>query len=194
MILNELLAPGEKKPLTFRSDRRALDKSSSDKIMQIYDPIIQHIFTDCSRFLEEIKGTKCLCYHGSNDVRKNNSPIFMGKSMNDRRARNSSTLSTMIFNNALSKIGIKANRSNSLFVVSDYTAAKGYGNKVYVIFPKNTSDYCWTKYLDLILPGVSYLPVDNKIDYSDEYKLLIKMASALPESIENFLVSVNDKS
>jgi hypothetical protein len=98
-----------------------------------------------------------------------------------------------LFNNALTKLGIKANRSNSIFVTSSFTCAASYGgnNNVYVIFPRNTANYCWTKFEDLILGPTENFPINNNLQYSPEYKDLIKRIQELPpdEYIERLLIS-----
>lgn len=65
-------------------------------------------------------------------VRKRRNPLHSDRPMHNK------------FNNAIKKCGLKANRTNSVFVTSDFATAERYG-KPYVVMPIGHFNYTWSE-------------------------------------------------
>jgi hypothetical protein len=128
MKINEI-DPGEK-----------IDISDTNNIYHFIDLIHTH----CSEAIAGMKQANKFLYRGINGVPS----MFHGKPRSDRQPTNKNrTESQKMFDIALAKQGIEANRSNSIFCSGSVTQAMIYGlddNDVYCIFPTNGFKFVWS--------------------------------------------------
>lgn len=82
----------------------------------------------------------------------------------------------VLYDHALTKMGIKALRSNSIFTSSDVDQASSYGS-TYIIFPVDGAEYSWTKNAKDLTLDTGYVVNDkflNKLD-GDVHKYIKKI-------------------
>lgn len=103
---------------------------------------------ECKQALSAMRSTKTLLYRGMSG----DSHQMIGHPRTDRYPRDSSASMQKAFDYALSKMGFKALRSNSIFTTTSYSQASSYGNGVFIIIPKDGFKFTWSpKHGDLIL-------------------------------------------
>lgn len=105
------------------------------------EPYIKILQKECSQAIAVYKQAGKVLLRGS----KNAPAAFVGKSWNQRNPKDSDKLGQELFDAALTKLGITALRSNSIFTSSTVEQAANYGS-VYMIFPKNGFQFSWTKF------------------------------------------------
>ena len=127
------------------------------------DPLIAIIEKECSQALAVYRAKGSVLYRGASS--KTNPPLFHGRSHANRTVLNSDSLGQEIYDYALTKMGIKALRSNSIFTTSDEYQASSYGDAMYVIIPKNGFEFSWSLYEpDLVLDDIEALLKENVIE------------------------------
>jgi hypothetical protein len=116
-------------------------------------------------------------------------PAFQASSITNRRTRDSSTIATQMYDQALTQLGIKAQRSNSIFAISDYNTAIEYGDP-YVIIPKNTANFSWSESkTDLVL-----LPKDIPRKKDDSTQVdLSRFQKKFQVRADDFAAAVNSE-
>jgi hypothetical protein len=134
------------------------------------DPLFNKINSECGKFISEVFDAETLPFRGSEFIHPIG--IFQSKSIESgRRPMSSNDGLTKQLSDAMLAAGIKATRSNSIFISGRYEHANSYGG-VNVIFPKNTANFSWAyneDYHDVIL-GLSDPSVINNFRDSDLYK------------------------
>lgn len=107
-----------------------------------------HILKECTDALHLFKANpNKFFYRGFYDSAPE---IFKDTPRTDRKPKDSILWVSELFDIALTKLGHKALRSNSIFVTSAFETAERYGTPYY-IFPVNGYDYTWTKWRDIVL-------------------------------------------
>jgi len=154
----------EKKVNSIPKNKRDASKSETSKIL---DYIQKH----CGDYLKEMIKANMLLYRGATVAGSPN--VFVGRSWENREPKDSNARAQEKFDEFLKKLGIKARRGNSIFA-GTAEHADGYGNQVYLIFPKNTATFSWSaEESDLVLHGYElddYL-YKNEKQVSKIYKL-----------------------
>ena len=107
----------------------------------------QLLETECSDFIPVMQSAQKVIYRGVSSVES----VFEGRSREDRTPKDSNKQVSAAFDQALSELGVKALRSNSIYTTSNENFASTYGWNVYMIFPKNGFDFLGTSIRDLIL-------------------------------------------
>jgi hypothetical protein len=103
--------------------------------------LVKRIEKECSNYLQIFDKTHKELFRGTNL----SGSVFEGVSIENRRPRDSTRKNQIIYDNYLKLLGIEARRSNSIFTTSKFGFAAGYGSEVYVIIPKNTAVYSWSR-------------------------------------------------
>jgi hypothetical protein len=93
------------------------------------DKLIKAIAKECSQVIPFYRKTETVLLRGTNGKPK----AFMGRSLNNREPKDSSSDAQRIYDTALKSMGFKALRSNSIFTTTDSAQSVNYGN-VYYIF------------------------------------------------------------
>jgi dephospho-CoA kinase len=85
--------------------------------------------------------------------------VFQSTSRTGRTPADSDTGATRLYDQALDQLGIKAKRSNSIYTSNALYRAHAYASTAYVIIPKNTANFSWSRVeTDLVL-DVGEVPV-----------------------------------
>jgi hypothetical protein len=108
--------------------------------------LLEKIESECSDYVAAIRESKHILYRGS----KHAPEAYLGRSWDERRAKDSNQRSQLVFDKVIARMGIKANRGNSIFCSPRESQASGYG-KVYYIFPKNGFNFLYTDEDDLVM-------------------------------------------
>lgn len=131
-----------------------------DKLIEASKPIIEMLKKDCSKFIEDIKGSGSLLYRGTHkmvgefdafDVRKNRKPSSTHKD-----------LSKMVDDSLFDKFGVRP-RSEGVFSTSDEGSARNYG-QIFLFFPIGDYEYIWSDQIEDL-----YVDITNFSDF-DMYK------------------------
>lgn len=131
-----------------------------NKLIEASKPIIDMLKKDCSKFIEDIKGSGSLLYRGNNkfvdefgvfDVRKDRKPSSTNKD-----------LSQLIDMSLFDKFGFKP-RSEGVFTTSNESDASIYG-QVFLFFPIGNYKYIWSEQV-----GDLYTDITS-IDEFDKFK------------------------
>lgn len=109
----------------------------------------KYIVKDCSKFIDICAEIGRLMYRGVG-ARHANMLVYRSIPREHRRPLDSDPVAQKIFDDYLKKIGIKALRSNSIFVTSSSEQAKKYGT-LYVIFPLDSAYHSVSESRDLTL-------------------------------------------
>jgi hypothetical protein len=117
---------------------------NKDDIQAESKALLQIINTKCSKYVDIFNNCNELLYRGMSV----SSPAFESESIEGRNPRDSDMFSTILYDESLKKLGIKALRTNSIFTTSRYEVAKGYAPQVNVIFPENSACYSWSETKD----------------------------------------------
>ena len=130
--------------------------------------ILNQVAAECSDYLAIYKKAGKVLFRGIDTPESRT--VFVGRSWNDRKPKDSSPKAQKDYDEMLKKIGIKALRSNSIFTTSSYGHASSYGT-VFVIIPKNTADYSWSQvYRDIVLKSGSYIDTAKLKAFLKTYK------------------------
>ena len=126
--------------LQYLEKMKTRPNSGAQKMFDILD-------RECSDFLQAFKETEKFLFRGLRETVS----VFEGRSRLDRKPKDSRSAISQRFDQALKNAGFQALRSNSIFTTSNRWDAEGYGNTLYLIFPKNGFDFLHTTSRDLIL-------------------------------------------
>lgn len=131
--------PGEKDDVThIRPD------PDMDKKLAIANPNLRFanlIEYKCSDALKAMRQAKQVLYRG---IQNPPSAAFHGRSRNRRDPMMANTEFVHQFNVELSKMGIAANRVNSISTTIDSGVAHDFGDAVFYIFPINGFQFMWS--------------------------------------------------
>lgn len=109
---------------------------------------MQAITKNCKTVVAACKKTDMLLYRGT----KETSPAFYGKPFDQRYAKDSERELSQAFNAALKEAGVVARRDNSMFTTTNKSFAQGFGNNLYIIFPRDPMHFTWSdKIKDLVI-------------------------------------------
>ena len=123
--------------------------------------LLNQIQKDCHLYIQQAERAHGWLYRGS----LNKTSVRMGTTTFGRIPKDSDLAVSLWFDENLKKSGAIALRSNSIFTSGNSRQAAGYGH-LYVVFPKNGSDYTWTTMRDLILmPSDMFLHTDIGLVY-----------------------------
>jgi hypothetical protein len=87
---------------------------------------------------------------------------YIAASWDTRKVKDSSPDAQVLFDQLLTRMGMSALRRNSIFAISDYDHAAGFGDEVWVIFPiDGHSTFTYTKFRDLTINDPSEVGVDD---------------------------------
>lgn len=102
-------------------------------------PVLAQIQEKCSDILAVLKNhPNTFLLRGMS----NKEPVFQGVPRPDRKSLSTPQFISDMVDDWFNQYGFVANRSNSLFVTSNWSMAEMYG-QVYMIFPVNGFDYTW---------------------------------------------------
>ena len=135
-------------------------------------PYVKVIQKECSQAIAVYKQVNNVLFRGSR-----NAPIaYKGRSWEQRKTRDSDPRGQELFDAALTKMGITAIRSNSIFTTGSQSQADTYG-EIYMIFPKNGFQFSWSRFdPDIVIDGPWELMNEKVIEKlrSDIDKFLTK--------------------
>lgn len=115
---------------------------NNPEITEIFNKIEQ----ECSDYLQAVRTSGRILYRGS----KNAPEAYIGRSWDQRKAKDSNQRAQAVFDRVIARLGFKANRGNSIFCSPRMSQAESYG-KVYYVFPKNGFHFLYTNEDDLIM-------------------------------------------
>ena len=162
----------EKTLVTKISKTPAADYSKKDP----YAKLIKEIESKCGNYLKAMKQAQMALWRGMSTK----DDVIHGRSWVNRETLNSDEEQQETFDKILDKLGILAQRGNSIFTTSAKDQAENYGN-LHLIFPLNSSKFAWSKkYKDLVLNYSLY-----KYFYTDNEKM--KKIKNLYDEIVNLL-------
>jgi hypothetical protein len=137
----------------------------------------------CSDFIKDAKASNTFLYRGMST----GAEVIYGKPYTNRTTKDTSEETQKLFDKFLTLTGFKALRSNSIFVTSKYSHARNYGQKVYVIFPRNKFNFTWSAGNSDWIPKMSELiPKDNTVPLRSE------LISVLNDAMYAFEVIIDD--
>lgn len=139
----------QKKITELDQQLQAQKKTSMAPFEKIWN---EQIATNCSQAIKAYKSSELVLFRGV--IAK--SSAFIGRSKENRKPKDSNKIVQELYDQMLTKMGIKALRSNSIFTTADYNHANQYG-EVYIIFPINGFNFCYTKFDDLVLSSADSL-------------------------------------
>lgn len=105
--------------------------------------LARRLNTQCAGYIKEFKQAHQPLYRGMNYA----GHALVGRSYQQRRPLDSSVTETQLFDQALTQLGIAAQRGNSIFTTGQLSQANVYGN-IFVIVPKDTATFSWSKSTD----------------------------------------------
>ena len=144
MTANEI-TPKSKYP-QINSILKKNDIPDEDTLHSIADNIKQ----DCSNYLQLFKKSLNRVLYRGQSV-SNYSLVYTSHSPSNRPPTTSDQEESRLYDSALEELGIEAQRHNSIFTTSHIELAEFYGTP-YVIIPKNTAVYSWSRMSrDLVL-------------------------------------------
>lgn len=131
------------------------------------DKLAKFLLSKSGNYIKEMRKANCFLYRGMESSKGN---IIHGRSWLERETTDSDQDEQEAFDKILAKMGIKAQRGNSIFTTGSMDFASGYG-ELHLIFPFNSSPFSWSSEVDdLILHSgditgryVSRDPVKSKI-------------------------------
>lgn len=113
-----------------------------------FDRYMKAIIKNCKTVVAACKSTDKLLYRGT----KETATAFYGKPFDERYAKDSEREISAAFNQALRLEGAVATRDNSMFTTTRKGFAQGFGNNLYIIFPRDPMHFTWSdKIRDLVL-------------------------------------------
>lgn len=134
-------------------------KKNCSQILKVYQQINNKDMTSGNFIFRGINSTEDALY---------------GMPYNHRRAKDSDQFIHKLADDYMKRIGIKARRTNSIFTTSDKNQASQYGKHVYIIFPVDGFDFCYSKNIkDLVLTNYKYLDTFLNYDVVDEIKGIV---------------------
>lgn len=113
-----------------------------------FDKYMAGVVKNCPTVVAACKATGKLLYRGTRET----AAAFYGKPYDERYAKDSDRTLHNAFNNALKEAGVEARRDNSVFTTTNRDFAEGFGNQLYIVFPRDPLHFTWSnKIKDLIL-------------------------------------------
>jgi hypothetical protein len=119
-------------------DPKQIGKLTSD-IDELASRVRTFINQNCKPWLRKSGGR--IVYRG---MQHNTSTAFTRAIRTDRVPMDSSPMMHEVMNFMIQRVGGTANRSNSAFVINDYSSAWNYGGNVYVAMPVGEFTYTWS--------------------------------------------------
>ncbi len=140
-----------------------LMKQFTDYLAQ-FDNFIPQINAECKKYLSVFKQTDECLY----SARKNRGALYQDRSLIDRIPVDSDNYMSILFDRQLDKLGVKAQRKNSIFTSGDASQISAYLNfgqnttrTRYIIIPKDSADFSWSKtHDDIILDDAKDVPAN----------------------------------
>jgi len=120
-----------------------LFENKSQRFQDIYDDdqkIAEMIERDCGPWLTASKGK--LAFRG--ESRGRDERFFKGEIRQNRTPKDMQSTAASKLSMAVTELGWKTTRFNSVFVTGDPTQANSYG-RLYVVFPIGQFDYTWSQ-------------------------------------------------
>jgi hypothetical protein len=184
--------PNSKKVIANFQKSLKKEESTLVEIKQIIKDevaLIKRINKECSNYLKVFDETNIYLYRGRRNFEGS---VIESESIENRQTLDSSEENTKVYDNTLKLLGIKALRSNSIFTTSKKIMAEGYGD-VYVIIPKNTAVYSWSKkYRDLIL-DYDHNELKSPVYSTKLKKLIHKEIDRLDKNSYNMKLTPNER-
>ena len=148
--------------------------------------LAKRLNTDCAGYIQAFKKSHQPLYRGMADVGK----VAIGRGYQKRRPLDSDIDETQLFDQALTQLGIAAQRGNSIFTSGDIQQANSYGH-IYVIVPKDTATFSWSKRVDDLTLHHGDL-ADNGVIYwpASVYKLIKKEKNQVRNQIDTEQTSI----
>ena len=125
--------------------KHELDKTQFE---EIWDNLI---VPNCSEILNMYKVSDELFYRGIRSY----IPIFRGSSRINRKPLDSFQSLSDLYDISLKECGITALRSNSTFIINNYSQSFNYGTP-FIIFPIDGFEYTFTNFNDLTLTRLNF--------------------------------------
>lgn len=132
--------------------------------------LAKRLNTDCAGYIQAFKKAHQPLYRGMKDEGE----VVVGRSYQQRRPLDSSVTETQLFDQALTQLGIAAQRGNSIFTTGKLSQANEYGY-IYAVVPKDTAIFSWSKSTGDLTLGAGDLASNGIITRpASVYKLLKK--------------------
>jgi hypothetical protein len=163
--LNALLNKLNRKRDEADSKAKALKEIPNAKDLK-YFSLIEDV---CSDFIKEAKACDKFLFRGMSI----GADVIYGKPHTNRMTKDTGADTQKLFDKFLTLTGFKALRSNSIFVTPRFSHARNYGEKTYVIFPRNGFNFTWSASNSDWIPKMSELM--PKIDGVPEKSELISV-------------------
>lgn len=134
------------------------------ELIEQLKPYWERIQVECSDIIDIMHQTKQCLYRGVSGKPL----VFEATPRVDRNPMSSSNDGQYLYDLYLERLGIKARRQSSIFVITNRRTAKGFGH-LNVIFPKNGANFCWSETHDDIIvrnfhmSNVVNIPVINQM-------------------------------
>lgn len=141
---------------------------------------MQAITKNCKTVVAACKSTDMLLYRGT----KESASAFYGKPFDQRYAKDSERELSQAFNDALKEAGVVARRDNSMFTTTNKSFANGFGNNLYIIFPRDPMHFTWSdKIKDLV---INHEFMMDMVD-PETVKEIMRAVWSKPETKERFI-------
>lgn len=108
------------------------------------DKLAKFLLSKSGNYIKEMRKANCFLYRGMESSKGN---IIHGRSWLERETTDSDQDEQEAFDKILAKMGIKAQRGNSIFTTGSMDFASGYG-ELHLIFPFNSSPFSWSSEVD----------------------------------------------
>ncbi len=164
---------------TARAKMQQKRNDDIDILAHQYKEATQFLLENCKEWLAAHNNQPTLAYRG---LRGNQDVVLPSKGAyrENRAPTDSPPILHKLFDNAIAKAGLVANRSNSIFVTGSKDFAKKYG-AVFMVFPIGPFHYTWSKSAkDWFMAfhnarPTDFVTVESLSDYT--YERIIQLAS-----------------
>lgn len=136
--------------------QQKLSKMADSGANKAYQDLAARIKKECSNYLNVFATIKRPLWRGVSD---DSHMAYEARSWDKRESKDSNPAMTKAFDQAASKLGMKALRGNSIFTSGSRDLAEEYG-EAYIIVPKNSANFAWSRTTrDLVLYDWGHLPL-----------------------------------
>lgn len=130
--------------LNANTNKRNMLSNKKEELSKVIQPNQLKYFTmiekECGDFLNVVKTTKRFLYRGM----RGDEPVLLGYPHEKRLVKDTKEDIQELFDKMLMQAGFKALRSNSIFTTGNRIHARGFGDYVYLIFPKDGYNFTWS--------------------------------------------------
>ena len=136
--------------------QQKLSKMADSGANKAYQDLAARIKKECSNYLNVFATIKRPLWRGVSD---DSHMAYEARSWDKRESKDSNPEMAKAFDQAASKLGMKALRGNSIYTSGSRGHAEEYGVE-YIIVPKNSANFTWSRTTrDLVLDSWDKLPL-----------------------------------